>query len=89
MQCIITNSFPKLLSITQNVHNYSDFEVTDRVKLTLQSSDYIKEAVEKFGTYICNEVLATDLKVIDAFDFGQEVELEEGLMLRIAVEKKE
>jgi hypothetical protein len=25
--------------------------------------------------------------VIDAADFGQEVELEEGLMLRIAVEK--
>jgi isoleucyl-tRNA synthetase len=77
----------ELVNRIQNIRKDSDFEVTDRVKLTLQSSDYIKEAVEKFGTYICNEVLATDLKVIDASDFGQEVELEEGLMLRIAVEK--
>jgi isoleucyl-tRNA synthetase len=77
----------ELVNRIQNIRKDSDFEVTDRVKLTLQSSDYIKEAVEKFGTYICNEVLATDLKVIDASDFGQEVELEDGLLLRIAVEK--
>ena len=77
----------ELVNRIQNIRKDSDFEVTDRVKLTLQSSDYISEAVAKFSTYICNEVLATELKVVDASDFGQEVELEEGVMLKIAVEK--
>jgi isoleucyl-tRNA synthetase len=77
----------ELVNRIQNIRKDSDFEVTDRVKLTLQSSDYISEAVAKFSTYICNEVLATELKVVDGDDFGQEVELEEGVMLKIAVEK--
>lgn len=77
----------ELVNRIQNIRKDSDFEVTDRVKLTLQSSDYIKEAVAKYGTYICNEVLATELKMVDASDFGQEVELEEGVTLKIAVEK--
>jgi isoleucyl-tRNA synthetase len=77
----------ELVNRIQNIRKDSDFEVTDRVKLTLQSSDYISEAVAKFSTYICNEVLATELKVVDGADFGQEVELEEGVMLKIAVEK--
>jgi isoleucyl-tRNA synthetase len=64
-----------------------DFEVTDRIVLTLESSDYIKDAIAQFGSYICNEVLATDLRIVDSLTTGQEVELIEGVSVKITVTK--
>lgn len=77
----------ELVNRIQNMRKDQDFEVTDRIVLTLESSDYIKDAVAKYGSYICNEVLATDLQVVDSLSAGLEVELIEGVTVKITVAK--
>lgn len=77
----------ELVNRIQNMRKDSNFEVTDRIVLTLQQNEGISAALEQFGQYICNEVLAADLQVVASLSSGQEVELEEGVMVKIAVEK--
>jgi isoleucyl-tRNA synthetase len=77
----------ELVNRIQNMRKDQDFEVTDRIVLTLESSDYIKDAIAQFGSYICNEVLATDLRIVDSLTTGQEVELIEGVSVKITVTK--
>ena len=77
----------ELVNRIQNMRKDSNFEVTDRIVLSLEQHSAITAALEQFGQYIVNEVLATDLKVVDTLQIGQEVELEEGIMVKINVEK--
>jgi isoleucyl-tRNA synthetase len=77
----------ELVNRIQNIRKEQNFEVTDRISLKVQNSDYIKEAIDKFGAYICNEVLATELKLENSLSNAQEVELEENQFVKLLVEK--
>jgi isoleucyl-tRNA synthetase len=77
----------ELVNRIQNIRKELNFEVTDRISLKVQNSDYIKEAIDKFGSYICNEVLATELKLENSLSNSQEVELEENQFVKLFVEK--
>ena len=77
----------ELVNRIQNIRKEQNFEVTDRISLKVQNSDYIKEAIDKFGPYICNEVLATELKLENSLSNFQEVELEENQFVKLLVEK--
>ena len=77
----------ELVNRIQNIRKEQNFEVTDRISLIVQNSDYIKDAIDKFSSYICNEVLATDLKLEMTLPNAQEVELEENQFVKLLVEK--
>ena len=53
----------ELVNRVQNFRKESGFEVTDRIALFVDSSDKISEAIVSFKDYICQEVLASDLKI--------------------------
>jgi isoleucyl-tRNA synthetase len=73
-----------LVNRIQNIRKDKDFNVTDRVTVTLEKHAAILDAVEKFRDYIKAEVLATDLVLADRVD-GEKVELEDEVAVGIEV----
>ncbi|MCW5924747.1 MAG: class I tRNA ligase family protein [Saprospiraceae bacterium] len=73
-----------LVNRIQNIRKDKDFNVTDRVTVTLEKHAAILDAVERFRDYIKAEVLATDLVLADKVD-GEKVELEDGVAVGIEV----
>ncbi|HRI60440.1 MAG TPA: isoleucine--tRNA ligase, partial [Saprospiraceae bacterium] len=73
-----------LVNRIQNIRKDKDFNVTDRVTVTLEKHKAIIDAVEKFHDYIKAEVLATDLVLADKVD-GEKVELEDEVAVGIEV----
>jgi len=76
-----------LVNRIQNIRKDKDFNVTDRVTVTLEKHAAILDAVEKFRDYIKAEVLATDLVLVPTsvgMD-GEKVELEDGVTVGIEV----
>lgn len=51
----------ELINRIQNFRKESGLEVTDKIKLTIASTAEIQQAVATNKTYICEEVLATDI----------------------------
>jgi len=73
-----------LVNRIQNIRKDKDFNVTDRVTVTLERHEAILSAVEKFHDYIKAEVLATDLVLADQVD-GEKVELDDVVSIGIEV----
>ncbi|MBK9339136.1 MAG: class I tRNA ligase family protein [Lewinellaceae bacterium] len=75
-----------LVNRIQNIRKDKNFNVTDRVIVTLERHPALLDAVEKFHDYIKSEVLATDLVLADTLDGGEKVELEDEVLVGIHVE---
>ncbi|MCC6411642.1 MAG: isoleucine--tRNA ligase [Saprospiraceae bacterium] len=73
-----------LVNRIQNLRKEKDFNVTDRVTITLEKHPAILHAVELFHDYIKAEVLATDLVLSDNLD-GEKVDLNDEVQLGIDV----
>lgn len=52
----------------QAIRKDSGFEITDRIKVTLEKNDTLENAVKVFGEHISSQVLATELSFGDAND---------------------
>jgi isoleucyl-tRNA synthetase len=74
----------------QNLRKESGFEVTDRIKLTIQKHEGFNDAVIHFKSYICAQTLAVDLHLIDVLedDSAKEVEIDKDVSAKIVVAKK-
>ena len=55
----------ELINRIQNLRKELNFEVTDRIKVSLQNHDLIAEAVINNKTYICTEILADDITLVE------------------------
>ncbi len=49
----------------QNLRKESGFDITDRIRITIQHHEQTDEALEKFKDYICTQVLADSLDIVD------------------------
>ncbi|GAA5219883.1 isoleucine--tRNA ligase [Membranihabitans marinus] len=76
----------ELVNRIQNIRKQEDFNVTDRIDIRISNHELVMPAVEKFGQYIKNEVLADDI-TLDGGVEGQEVELVEGTFIHILLSK--
>jgi len=74
-----------LVNRIQNIRKNNDFNITDRINVTLQKHEAILPAVTQFGAYIQEEVLANSLELADSVD-GEEVELLDGVVVGVKVE---
>jgi isoleucyl-tRNA synthetase len=74
-----------LVNRIQNIRKDRDFNITDRVTVTVERHEAILDAVAHFHDYIKGEVLATDLVLVDGWS-GDQVELNEEVMLGIEVQ---
>ncbi len=75
----------ELVNRIQNIRKNKDFNVTDKIVVTLQNHKAITSAVETFGDYICNETLAVDLKLAENVS-GETIDLSDEVSLDIQVE---
>lgn len=77
----------ELVNRIQNLRKDSGLEVTDKIRLTLKSSEFIQLAAEANKQFICDEVLATDLKITAENFEGLSTDIEEDADTLIKVEK--
>lgn len=80
----------ELVNKIQNIRKEKDFDVTDKISVILEKRDGLDAIVETNFDYICSETLTTSLNFAEKLeeDQSQEIDLTEGLITRIAVEKK-
>ena len=77
----------EIVNRVQNLRKTGGFEVTDRIELLIEMNDKIKDAVDKFGDYICTETLATITKV-ETLEGVEAEELVEGVNVKLKIQKK-
>ena len=75
----------ELVNRIQNIRKTRDFNVTDKIAVTLENHEAIRPALEQFAEYICTETLATTLNAASGVE-GEVVELNSEVSLNIQVE---
>ncbi len=76
-----------LVNRIQNQRKEQDFEVTDRIRITIQDQPDLRKAIEHFGNHIQQETLADSLEVAPTLSNSVEVELSDELTAHILVER--
>ncbi len=71
----------------QNIRKEKDFDVTDRINVTLEKLPELAQALEKFEDYIKHETLINKLTVSENVNGGQEIELPGDVKAKITVAK--
>ena len=74
----------------QNLRKESNFEVTDRINITIEKHNNFDIAVENYKTYICTQTLANSLELVDNVNDAdaKEVEIEKDATVKIFVKKQ-
>ncbi|MCU0443059.1 MAG: isoleucine--tRNA ligase [Bacteroidia bacterium] len=67
----------ELVSKLQNLRKEQNFEVTDRIQVQIQKHNYIENSIIGFKTYICTEILASDLEIVESINSGAAIEVDE------------
>ncbi|SER07279.1 isoleucine--tRNA ligase [Pedobacter rhizosphaerae] len=76
----------ELVNRIQNLRKELNFEVTDRIKVTLQNDNLVADAVAKNKAYICAEILADEFKLTDAVNNANKIVIDD-VELSILVNK--
>jgi isoleucyl-tRNA synthetase len=74
----------ELVNRIQNIRKESDFEVTDRIVVSIESHELIQQTLASFQSYISNEVLADDIRLV-AGTGTEALEIVEGVSVGISV----
>ena len=68
----------ELINRIQNLRKESNFDVTDKIRLTIGKHPEINEAVEHFASYIAGQVLAEKVELADVRDEqAKDIEIDE------------
>ena len=70
----------ELVNRIQNLRKTKDFNVTDRIKITLQRQETVVPAVELFSNYISTEVLANQLVLAEDVVSEDSIEIDGDVM---------
>jgi isoleucyl-tRNA synthetase len=73
-----------LVNKIQNIRKDRNFNITDKISVTLERHDAIVAAVEGYADYIKNEVLATSLD-LSSMDFAETMALNDVVVLGVEV----
>jgi isoleucyl-tRNA synthetase len=74
----------ELVNRIQNMRKEQGFEVTDKIDVTVKDHPYISEAVRNNLPYICAEILADSMELVNELDKGEIVGIDENdLMILI------
>ena len=76
----------ELVNRIQNIRKNNGFEITDKVSITLSRHPQINEAVEEYSAYICTQVQANNLSLVEEVDNGTELDFDD-FNLAIKVER--
>ena len=70
----------ELISKLQNLRKELGFEVMDRIRVVIQPNDYIKNSISNYKTYICTEILATELLVVEPDSDAAKIQVDDILI---------
>ncbi|RLJ77154.1 isoleucine--tRNA ligase [Pedobacter alluvionis] len=76
----------ELVNRIQNLRKELNFEVTDRIKVSLQNDNLVASAVAKNKDYICAEILADELELTDTVNNANKIVIDD-VDLSISVTK--
>ena len=71
----------------QNIRKDSGFALTDRIFVTLEHCDRLKESIVKYNDYICREILADSINWVDHVENPTEVDVNDNL-LKVSITKQ-
>ncbi len=71
----------------QNIRKESGFALTDRIFVTLEHCDRLKESIVKYNDYICREILADSINWVDHVENATEVDVNDNL-LKVSITKQ-
>ena len=74
----------ELINRIQNIRKQQDFNVTDRIEVRISDHEVIRDAVQEFSGYICNETLADSLTVEQKVA-GEPIDLFDDVVIDMAV----
>lgn len=79
----------ELVNRIQNLRKDSNLDVTDRIDVKIQRNSAINSAINNNLNYICAEILASSLELVDTVEVakGSEVELDEETKTLISITK--
>ncbi|WP_316793321.1 isoleucine--tRNA ligase [Pedobacter frigoris] len=67
----------ELINRIQNLRKELNFEVTDRITVTLQNHNLIAGAVAQNKAYICSEILADNIELTETLDNGNKIVIDD------------
>jgi isoleucyl-tRNA synthetase len=78
----------ELINRIQNLRKQQDFEVTDKIKVVMESDPLIAATIDRFYDYICSETLTSTLTLADTIANPMEqIDVVEGKLLAINIAK--
>ncbi|MDR1632542.1 MAG: isoleucine--tRNA ligase [Dysgonamonadaceae bacterium] len=78
----------ELVNRIQNIRKSNGYEITDKIRVTIQSDPHVDEAVEEFKQYIANQVLANSV-ALACISEGTELDMDDfKLLIQIERENK-
>ncbi len=75
----------ELINRIQNLRKDRDFNVTDRIVVTLEKHEIIESALSQSGDYLKSEVLADELNLVPSLAEGEQLDLPGDLQLMIDI----
>ena len=91
MDITITDSLKKeglareLINRIQNLRKDKDFEITDRIEVTIEKRDDVADALSEFDKYVCEQTLSEKITLVESLESADEVEWADDNMLRISI----
>ena len=76
----------ELVNRIQNIRKTQDFNVTDKIVVTIEDHERLRSTISEFSDYISNEVLATGLS-LEEHVAGEKIELVDDIAVAIEVRK--
>ncbi|MES2654853.1 MAG: isoleucine--tRNA ligase [Bacteroidota bacterium] len=76
----------ELISKLQNMRKESGLEVMDKINVQVTKNVYTDVAILNYNTYICTEILADTLQVVDNIEDGVIVEVDE-IQIKVKINK--
>jgi isoleucyl-tRNA synthetase len=77
----------ELVNRIQRIRKDSGYALTDRVLVKMTYSDKLVRSIEQFNDYICAEILADRLELVEVLTDGNDIEVND-ISLKVLVEKK-
>lgn len=76
----------ELISKLQALRKELNLDVTDKISVKIVDDSYIKSAINQFKTYICSEILATEIRLENTLGDGTEILVDEK-SLKVKIDK--
>jgi len=78
----------ELVNRIQNIRKESDFDVTDKIKVSILKNSSLNEAIQKHTDYICNQTLTNELLLVDELntEIARQIDIDE-IVTQIVVQK--